>query len=425
MASLRRRLLTEPPRPAAIRDSPRAARYVVGAVCVGAFMGQLDASIVTLALPRIGQSLHAGAGAAQLVVLAYLLVLLGALAAVGQLADRVGRKLLYTYGFGVFTAGSALCGLAPSLGWLIAARVLQGLGAALLQANSVAIIREALPSARLTRGIGVQGAAQATGLALGPVIGGALLALGGWRLIFLVNLPVGVLGMALGWLLLPRSRLARSHAARRPGQLGALLRRPAIVSGLGAGLVAYLVMFGTLLAVSYWFAAERVDPALAGLQLATLPVALAILAPLAGRAAERFGAQRLATGGLALAGAGLLALALRHDIAGLLVGLALAGAGLGLFTPVNNAAVMSAASRSRAGLLGGVLNTARGLGAALGVALASLLYTAAAGSSPIGGVAAAAAGHGLTVTLLVLGAGALVMAAVLRLRQAVSAPGVR
>lgn len=108
-------------------------------------MGQLDASIVTLALPRIGAGLGQAAGAVRWVSLAYMLVLACTLVPVGLLADRFGRKLLYTYGFAVFTLGSVLCGLAPTPGWLIAARVLQGLGAAMLQANSVALIVESLP----------------------------------------------------------------------------------------------------------------------------------------------------------------------------------------------------------------------------------------------------------------------------------------
>ena len=193
-----RQLLREPRRPTAVRDSPRAPWFVVGTVCIGAFMGQLDASIVTLALPRMGLDLHASLGAVEWVALAYLLVLVATVATVGRIADAVGRKLLYVYGFGVFTVGSVLCGLAPTLAVLIAARVLQAVGAAMLQANSVALIAEAMPPSMLGRAIGVQGSAQALGLALGPAIGGILLSLAGWRLIFLVNLPAGAIGLALG-----------------------------------------------------------------------------------------------------------------------------------------------------------------------------------------------------------------------------------
>ena len=135
-----------------MRASPRAHWFVVGTVCIGAFMGQLDASIVTLALPSIGRELHVSVGAVEWVALAYLLVLVATVTTVGRLADAVGRKLLYVYGFAVFTAGSALCGLAPALWLLVAARVLQGLGAAMLQANSVALIAEAMPESSLGRG---------------------------------------------------------------------------------------------------------------------------------------------------------------------------------------------------------------------------------------------------------------------------------
>jgi MFS family permease len=197
-----------------VRESPHAHWYVVGAVCIGAFMGQLDASIVRLALPGIGRDFHASGGAVEWVALAYLLVLVATVAAVGRIADAVGRKLLYVYGFGVFTAGSVLCSLAPPLPVLIAARVLQAIGAAMLQANSVAPIAEAMPASLLGRGIGVQGGAQALGLALGPAVGGLLLAIGGWRLILLVNLPAGAIGLALGWFCCRAA--ARAASSGRP-----------------------------------------------------------------------------------------------------------------------------------------------------------------------------------------------------------------
>ena len=443
-----------------IRASPRAHWYVVGTVCVGAFMGQLDVSIVSLALPRLSRELQASVGAVEWVALTYLLVLVATVATVGRLADAVGRKLLYVYGFAVFTAGSVLCGLAPTLVVLIAARALQAVGAAMLQANSVALITEAMPPGLLGRGIGVQGTAQALGLALGPAIGGVLLALGGWRLIFLVNLPAGAIGLALGWFLLPRSRSHRAlgqsdrlgalllavavagpllylsladragyasprllavlaaglaaaiafvHRERRvPEPLIdlAILRRPALSVGLSSGLVSYLVLFGTLFVVPYYLSAEHVNAALVGLQLAVLPVAIGISAPIAGRLLDRFGARPLTAGGLILTGAGLLEIALRHGTIGLLAGLAVAGVGLGAFTPANNATIMSASPKGHTGVVGGVLNMTRGVGTALGVALASVLYIVGSGVSSASASSAAAA-NGLTVALAALGATAL------------------
>jgi EmrB/QacA subfamily drug resistance transporter len=457
--ALRRHFLTESRRPAAVRSSPRAHWYVVATVCIGAFMGQLDASIVTLALPRLGRDLHAGVGAVEWVALAYLLVLVATLATVGRIADAVGRKLLYVYGFGVFTAASVLCGLAPTLPVLIAARVLQAVGAAMLQANSVALITEAVPRPLLGRAIGVQGTAQALGLALGPAIGGLLLTLGGWRLIFLVNLPAGAIGLTLGWLLLPRSRSRRpidgadrlgalllaiaaagplvylSQATSRgyddvalllalgAGVLAAIgfvlpervtaaplidlsiLRRPAISTGLSSGLTSYLVLFGTLYVVPYYLSAKDVHPALIGLQLAVLPVTLGIAAPIAGRQLSRVGDRPLTAGGLSLAAAGMLEIAVWHGTTGLFAGLAITGLGLGAFTPANNATIMSASPAGHTGVVSGMLNMTRGIGTALGVAIAGALYTAAAGASGAnaGHAGVSAAESGLTVALAVLG----------------------
>lgn len=434
--SLAGRLLVEPARPRRIRDDAHAHWYVVATVCIGAFMGQLDASIVTIALPRIGHDLHSGVGTVEWVALAYLLVLVATVAAIGDLADAFGRKLLYVYGFGVFTLGSALCGIAPTVALLIAARLLQGIGAAMLQANSLALIAEAMPGRLLARAVGVQGAAQALGLALGPAVGGALLAIGGWRLIFLVNLPPGLLGLALGCVLLPRSRFRRPDRPSRD-RLGALLlalsvagplvfvslgthlgygdaallgalaagllagvalvvherrhsaplidlsvlRQPRMAIGLGTSLVSYLVLFGTLVVVSYDLVARGVGSAEAGLRLAALPLGIGIAGPIAGRHVARLGTRLFTAGGLIAAGLGLLVIVAWHGGPGMTSGLALAGLGIGAFTPANNATIMGNAPPGRAGLLSGILNMTRGLGTALGIAIATLLYTAGAGAA--------------------------------------------
>jgi EmrB/QacA subfamily drug resistance transporter len=447
--------VTEPRRPAAVRASSRAHWYVVGTVCIGAVMSQLDASIVTLALPHLARQLHVSLGAVEWVALTYLLVLVSTVAIAGRLADAVGRKLMYVYGFAVFTAGSVACGLAPTLAVLVAARALQAVGAAMLQANSVALIAEAMPPGHLGRGIGVQGTAQALGLALGPAVGGVLLALGGWRLIFLVNVPAGAIGLLLGWFLLPRSRSRRAvgntdrlaAALLAPAVAGpllylslagragygnlllllalaagsaaaitfvrrerrvpepliglSLLRRRPISVGLSSGLVSYLVLFGTLVSVPYYLSAKHLGAVLVGLELAVLPIAIGIAAPIAGRLLNRVGPRPLTSGGLILTAVGLLEIALRHDPAGLLAGLALAGLGLGAFTPANNATIMSAAPKGHTGVISGTLNMTRGLGTALGVALASALYIAASGATGASASPGAAA-SGLTAALAAL-----------------------
>jgi EmrB/QacA subfamily drug resistance transporter len=473
------RLLVEPRRPAWVASRPDAHWLVVATVSVGAFIGQLDASIVNLALPTLRTDFHASIGAVEWVALAYLLTLVAAVVAVGRFADMAGRKLLYTYGFGVFILGSALCGLSPGLPILIAARVLQALGAAMLQANSVALIVQAMPEGMLGRGIGVQGAAQAVGLAVGPAVGGLLITLGGWRLIFFVSVPAGLLGLVLGWVLLPRSRQLSKRepfdwlgltifvpavtlplaAISLGGDLGwttpavvgalmgglvcvalfvvqerrddapmvqpALFRSVPFTAGIGSGLLSYLVMFGTLFIVPFYLEARRgISPASAGLILAALPVALGIIAPPAGRLADRLGARPVTSAGMLLAAIGLGALAVvrRPEIV-LLTELAWIGIGLGAFTPANNAAIMEAAPRRHAGLAGGILNMTRGLGTALGVALTGLAFTLASGSAARAGQlhGDASLTRGFVAAVLFL-AGAALVAGVLSLLRGSGLP---
>ncbi len=190
----------------AIREHPLAPWFAVTAVCFGAFMGQLDASVVTVAFPALQRQFGAGLASVQWVSLAYLLVLTALLVPAGRWSDRVGRKLMYLYGFVVFAVSSAACGLAPSLGALIALRVVQAAGAALLQANSVALVVTSVPPRTRRAALGVQAAAQAVGLASGPVIGGLLVAAAGWRWVFFLNVPVGALAVVAGVYLLPRTR---------------------------------------------------------------------------------------------------------------------------------------------------------------------------------------------------------------------------
>jgi len=402
---------------------------------------------------------------------AYLLVLIALLMAVGRYADMVGRKLLYTYGFAIFVLASALCGLAPSLVWLVAFRALQGVGAAMYQANSVAILVGTMPRARLGRAIGVQGGAQALGLALGPALGGLLIAAAGWRLIFYVNVPVGIIGAALAWLLVPRSTnlagrarfdwpglavfapavctfllglsrgegggwatpgtlalfgasaffgtlfIARQRRARAPLLSLGLFRRLPFSAGIASGLLSYMVLFGTLTAVPFFFeAAMGQGPGRAGLELLVLPLGLAMAAPAAGRLAERWGPRPLTVGGMALTAAMLIMTALWHEnLPFVLVALAVAGIGLGAFTPPNNAAIMGAAPPNLAGVASGTLNMTRGLGTSLGLAVAGLAFTVGASSATSH---ASAAGAGFREAALAMAAAAALAALVATARGA-------
>jgi EmrB/QacA subfamily drug resistance transporter len=455
-----RRLLIEPRRPERIRNRPASFWLTVAAVCIGAFMGQLDASIVTVALPTLQRTFNSSVGAVTWVGLSYLLVLVATVVAVGRFADMWGRKLLYVYGFGVFIVGSALCGLSPGLGWLIGFRALQAVGAALLQANSVAIIVLAVPKPSLGKAIGIQGAAQAVGLALGPTVGGFLLAAGGWRLIFFVNVPFGLVGMIAGVLLIPRSRhlqdrvpfdwqgftlffpavvalfaaisFGNARGWTSPSILGLfvggtgliaafilserrceqpmldlqLFRQPRFSAGITSGLLSYLVMFGVLFLVPFYL--ERgvgLGSGRAGLELMAMPVALGVTAPFAGRLADRVGARPLTVGGMAGVAGGLVALAVLRPATGpFLVLLAVVGVGMGAFTPPNNAAIMGSVPPDQAGVASGVLNMTRGIGTSLGLAVTGLIFDQAGGGSTSSG----AVDHAFSVTSLVLAGIALV-----------------
>ena len=291
-----------------------------------------------------------------------------------------------------------------------------------------------------------------------------LLSLGGWRLIFLVNLPAGAVGLALGWFLLPRSRSRRRIsasdrlgavllavaaagpllylslatrggfrdvallAALAAGLLAAvgfikrersidtplidlsILRRPALAIGLGTGLASYLALFGTLFVVPYFFAAQHVSVLRAGLELAVLPLATGIGAPIAGHFVDGLGSRRLTVGGLILAGVGLLEVAWHHGTAGVLLGLAFAGVGFGAVIPANSTMVMSASPAGHVGVVSGMLNMARGVGTALGIAVTGALFTTVAGvtGQAVAHTNATDAGHGLTAALAALGLSTLV-----------------
>jgi MFS family permease len=447
-------LLREPARPAAVREHPMAPWLAVATVCFGAFMGQLDASIVTLAFPALQHQFAAGMASVQWVSLAYLLTLVALLVPVGRWSDRYGRKLVYLYGFVVFTAASVACGLAPTLPALVGLRVVQAGGAAMLQANSVALVATSAPAGRRRAALGMQAAAQALGLALGPVAGGLLLASAGWRSIFFINVPVGVAAVVAGWFLLPRTRQRAVRQGADP--LGLVLLAAAAAGGLvvvsavsglglpadglaglaaltvlaGAGLVwwerrtvaplidlralaatgttpllagalcAYMVLFGPLVLFPQVLIAHGGSVVRAGLMLAALPAGFGLAAV----AGERFlparwpNRCRCAVGG-ALASCCAAALAIPAPAAVMVLWLGLLGAGLGAYIPANNTAIMTAVPPQRAAAAGGMVNMARGLGTALGVAVVTLALHAATGLGHTG-AGPAAAMAALTVAAL-------------------------
>ncbi|WP_174447615.1 MFS transporter [Streptomyces prunicolor] len=434
-------LTVERARPEGIRSRPNAWWLAVGTVCFGAFMGQLDASIVTLTYGSLRNEFHTSLAAVEWVSLAYLLTLVALLIPAGRLADAHGRKLLYLYGFAVFTLASAACGLAPSLGALVGFRVVQAAGAALMQANSVALVTTSAPPERMRTALGVQAAAQALGLALGPTVGGVLVSTLGWRWVFGVNVPVGLVALVAGHYLVPRTRgrtrvvgfdwqglsllavattsvllgvsaasglpvpgwgvavlfalaavagwgfVRRQRRAVAPLLDLALLRGRAVAFGLAGALSGYLVLFGPLVLVPVVLMARGTSALTAGTVLTALPAGFA----LAATGGDRLLPRSLADRRRCVAGAGVFALAMGAllavplTIAWLVPVLALAGLGLGTFTPANNTMIMRGIPARASGTGGGLVNMTRGLGTALGVALVTLaLHLAGGGGGQAG-----------------------------------------
>ncbi|WP_405088051.1 MFS transporter [Microbispora sp. NBC_01389] len=450
-------MLSERARPARVRKHRHAPWFAVAAVCVGAFMGQLDASVVTLIFPSLQRGFHAPLAAVQWVALAYLLTVIALLAGAGRLADVAGRKLVYLQGFAVFTAASAACGFASSLPVLVGSRVAQAVGAAMLQANSVALVVTSVPPRRARAALGAQAAAQSLGLAVGPLAGGLVVGLAGWRWVFWINVPVGLAAIVAGRYLLPRTRarvrggafdviglvllagaatvlllavsavsglgwpswvIAVLLAAGAASALGlwrwerraavplidaAVVGGGAVAAGLAGALCGYLVLFGPLVLVPQVLVAAGLSESHAGAVLSALPAGFAVAALTADHLLpRRWGNRPRCLAGALIAATAAGAATIAPVTPGPLAAcLGLLGAGLGLFVPANNAAVMAVVPARMSATVGGLINMARGMGTALGIAAVTLaLFTTA--RSPTTGTRIALAGLGFAALVAAL-----------------------
>jgi EmrB/QacA subfamily drug resistance transporter len=404
---------------------------VVGVACIGAFIGQLDASIVQLALPALQQTFRVSVNEVRWVAIAYLLAFAAFLPVFARLCEMVGRKLLYLAGFAIFGVASLLCGLAHDLPTLIAWRTLQGIGGSLLGANSIAILVAAVPGDKRAAAIGWLTASQAIGVSIGPVVGGLLLGSLGWQWVFWAAMPFAIAAIALGWLVLPRTRDVVAETFDWPG---ALLLMPSLVlavlalnqtsvwpllslpmlacvasaaaflllfgrrerkaasplvelglfssGGFSTGILGvalgYAMLYATLFLSSYallhgWHNSARVT----GLKLALIPVAIGLLAPLGIALSHRWGMRAVGLVGMTLCLASALtfsAIGFWLETESLVPGLTamfVFGAGLGLFMATNSNATIAAAPPQHSGTAGGMVNLMRVLGSCIGVSAAS------------------------------------------------------
>jgi len=404
---------------------------------LGSLMAAIDGTIVILGLPQMMVALHADLIEMVWVIMAYILVSTVFLLTFGRVADMLGRVRMYNLGFVVFTVGSVLCGLSGTAGQLIGARLIQGAGAALLVVNSVAILTEVFPPDERGRALGINAITWSAGGVLGPILGGLLLAAGSWRLIFFVNVPIGILGAVWGYLALkekstcPRGEkfdllgaaafsigltalLAALTLGIQLGWTSPLILALAGVSVVGlvfffwwerrtehpvldlrlfssrvysfsvmAAMMQALALFAVSFLVIFYLQGVRgYDPLKAALLLIPLPLVVAIVAPLSGILADRIGARIPATVGLLIQAAALFwltRLTPTTPYPPIAAALALMGLGGGLFYPPNTSAAMTAAPKHRLGIASAALSTFRQAGMVTSFALA---LTVAAASIP-------------------------------------------
>ncbi len=406
---------------------------ILSTVLLGATMSALDVSIVNVAMPTLKNTFGVSMAVIEWIAMAYMLTLTIFLPLFGRLADMYGRSRLYNIGLLVFSAGSLLCGMSTTAGFMIVSRVIQAVGAGLLQANSIALITQAFPASERGKAIGIQGAVQAIAMAVGPFVGGILIATVGWRAIFYVNIPIGILGTIAALFILPRDSKAKEKqkidylgtaffasglglimlAFNEGVKLGwgshtimtyfvsgvvflslfvvtelkvefplidlKLFKNATFLLGNLTGMMSYYVLFAIMFLMPFYL--EKVmgyGVALTGALLTPLLLAMAVVAPFSGHISDKYGPRIMTTSGMlisALACMALMFMGVSVQLPLLVAVLALLGIGMGLFTPSNNSAIMGAAPRDKLGVAGGVLNMTRSLGLIFGINISGVLFT--------------------------------------------------
>jgi EmrB/QacA subfamily drug resistance transporter len=439
--------------------TPRRRLLILGICCMSLLIVSLDNTILNVALPSIGRDLHASVTGLQWTIDAYTLVLASLLMLAGSTADRIGRRRVFMAGLVLFTLGSLLCSLAPTLESLVAFRAVQAVGGSMLNPVAMSIITNTFTEPReRARAIGVWGAVVGISMAAGPLIGGLLVDSVGWRSIFWINLPVGLLALLLTWRYVPESRAASPRRVDPVGQLlvmvllgsltYAIIESDPWFAGLAAAALAGVLWYeprrreplielrffrsapfsgATVIAVSAFAAlggflfvntlylqTVRGYSALhAGLLMLPMAAMTLVFAPLSGRLVGSRGPRLpLLVSGTAMAVSGVLFAVFRAETSGtlLITGYVLFGIGFGMVNaPITNTAV-SGMPRAQAGVASAIASTSRQIGQTLGVAVIGAVIaggvTAAAGTA---GYAAEFVAASRTAWWIITACGALVL----------------
>src|SRR5574341_2296813 len=398
---------------------------------LGTFMSTLDTSIVNVSLTTLERELHAEFETIQWVILSYLLVTTSMMLVMARLGDMLGKRPIYRTGLTLFTFASLLSGLSPSVEWLIGFRALQGLGGVMMFALGTAIITEIFPPEERGRALGIIGGIVSVGIATGPALGGILIGSVGWRSIFLVNVPVGIIAFFIVRQVLPGAEPAEARQRFDiPGAAILLITLAAYALGMtlgqeigfdrsetlgllalaGMGLPTFLMielrtrqpmidlrlfrntLFGINLLMGFlvfiliggWFLIPiyldlvmGYSPQTVGLLMTAFPIAMGLTAPLSGALSDRFGPRVISLLGLIMIAAAALLISTSNEavgIPGYILRIAPLGIGMGMFNSPNNSAVMGAAPRDRLGVASGLLALSRSLGQTSGLPLIGALF---------------------------------------------------
>lgn len=440
-----------------------SVRWALAALSLSMLLSSLGTSIANVGLPTLAQAFNASFQEVQWVVLAYLLAITTLIVSVGRLGDITGRKRLLLAGIFLFTAASFLCGIAPTLWLLIAARAAQGLGAAVMMALTMAFVGETVTKAKTGSAMGLLGTMSAMGTALGPSLGGVLIAGLGWQAIFLVNVPLGILTFLLAHRYLPADRRGpkidsagfdhagtlllaltlaayalamtiRHHDGR--GSFGplnmalllaaalgvglfvraearaasplirlAMFRDPGLRASLAMSALVSTVMMATLVVGPFYLSrALGLNAALVGLVLSVGPLAAALAGVPAGRMADRFGARRMTIIGLIAIAAGSFVLSMvpaTLGIPGYIAPIVVITVGYALFMTANNTAVMTDIRPDQRGVISGMLSLSRNLGLITGASVMGAVFALASATTDITTARPEAVAAGMRITFAV------------------------
>lgn len=406
--------------------------YVLATVFIGTFMAPLDSSIVNIALPTLSKHFNVGITTIEWVVMSYLLTASALLLSAGRLGDIKGHKLVYITGFVTFTAASALCGFAQSIEQLIAFRVLQALGATGMLANGPAILTHAFPPKERGKALGMIGISVSIGLTVGPFLGGILISTLGWRWIFFVNIPIGIVASAVAFIVLRESKVEEKKRFDVPGAATAFVALFSVLLALSLGntwgwtsaqtivlfalaavffaaflvveksakepmlnlslfkirlfsaanvsaLLNFVALFVVLFLVPFYLLeVYNQSPRTAGIILTAVPLVTAVVAPVAGTLSDKIGSRLLSSLGLAITVAAMFGLSRTTVASGLMpIGLLLGvvGLGSGMFQSPNASAALGSVPKSSLGIASAMQATVRNVGMVLGIALAGAIIS--------------------------------------------------